>query len=208
MKTRLALTALLSSAIVVGVAFIASSQPRPRPVVDATSLRAASSFDNIKDRRARSVALFQEAGKVIQHARCVNCHPAGDRPTQTDLMRPHQPLVVRGADGHGAPGMACATCHHATNFDPAGVPGHPEWHVAPVSMAWQGRSLGQICTQIKDPKRNGSKDLAALIHHMAEDSLVGWAWSPGKGRAPAPGTQSQFGNLMKAWAANGAYCPS
>lgn len=69
MKTRLALTALLSSAIVVGVAFIASSQPRPRPVVDATSLRAASSFDNIKDRRARSVALFQEAGKVIQHAR-------------------------------------------------------------------------------------------------------------------------------------------
>jgi hypothetical protein len=208
MKTRLALTALLSSAIVVGVAFIASSQPRPRPVVDATSLRAASSFDNIKDRRARSVALFQEAGKVIQHARCVNCHPAGDRPTQTDLMRPHQPLVVRGADGHGAPGMACATCHHATNFDPAGVPGHPEWHVAPVSMAWQGRSLGQICTQIKDPKRNGGKDLAALIHHMAEDSLVGWAWSPGKGRAPAPGTQSQFGNLMKAWAASGAYCPS
>lgn len=208
MKTRLALTALLSSAIVVGVAFIASSQPRPRPVVDATSLRAASSFDNIKDRRARSVALFQEAGKVIQHARCVNCHPAGDRPTQTDLMRPHQPLVVRGADGHGAPGMACATCHHATNFDPAGVPGHPEWHVAPVSMAWQGRSLGQICTQIKDPKRNGGKDMAALIHHMAEDSLVGWAWSPGKGRAPAPGTQSQFGNLMKAWAANGAYCPS
>lgn len=208
MKTRLALTALLSSAIVVGVAFIASSQPRPRPVVDATSLRAASSFDNIKDRRARSVALFQEAGKVIQHARCVNCHPAGDRPTQTDLMRPHQPLVVRGADGHGAPGMACATCHHATNFDPAGVPGHPEWHVAPVSMAWQGRSLGQICTQIKDPKRNGGKDMAALIHHMAEDSLVGWAWSPGKGRAPAPGTQSQFGNLMKAWAASGAHCPS
>lgn len=208
MKTRLALTALLSSAIVVGVAFIASSQPRPRPVVDATSLRAASSFDNIKDRRARSVALFQEAGKVIQHGRCVNCHPAGDRPTQTDLMRPHQPLVVRGADGHGAPGMACATCHHATNFDPAGVPGHPEWHVAPVSMAWQGRSLGQICTQIKDPERNGGKDMAALIHHMAEDSLVGWAWSPGKGRAPAPGTQSQFGNLMKAWAASGAYCPS
>ena len=206
MKTRLALTALLSSAIVVGIAFIASSQPRPRP--DATSLRAASSFDNIKDRRARSVALFQEAGKVIQHPRCVNCHPAGDRPTQTDLMQPHQPLVVRGADGHGAPGMACATCHHATNFDPAGVPGHPQWHVAPVSMAWQGRSLAQICTQIKDPKRNGGKDMAALIHHMAEDSLVGWAWSPGVGRTPAPGTQSQFGNLMKAWAATGAYCPA
>lgn len=123
-------------------------------------------------------------------------------------MRPHQPLVVRGADGHGAPGMACATCHHATNFDPAGVPGHPEWHVAPVSMAWQGRSLAQICTQIKDPKRNGGKDMAALIHHMSEDTLVGWAWSPGKGRNPAPGTQAAFGDLIKAWAASGAYCPS
>jgi hypothetical protein len=208
MKTRLALTALLSSAIVIGVAFIASGQPRPRPAPDANALRAASSFDTIKDKRARSVALFQEAGKVIQHARCVNCHPAGDRPTQTDLMRPHQPLVVRGADGHGAPGMACATCHHATNFDPAGVPGHPEWHVAPVSMAWQGRSLAQICTQIKDPKRNGGKDMAALIHHMSEDTLVGWAWSPGKGRNPAPGTQAAFGDLIKAWAASGAYCPS
>jgi hypothetical protein len=75
-------------------------------------------------------------------------------------------------------------------------------------MAWQGRSLGQICTQIKDPKRNGGKDMAALIHHMSEDTLVGWAWSPGKGRAPAPGTQAEFGNLIKAWAANGAYCPS
>lgn len=208
MKTRLAFTALLSSAIIVGVAFVASSQPRPRPIPDATSLRAASSFDTIKDKRARSVALFQEAGKVIQHARCVNCHPAGDRPTQTDLMRPHQPLVVRGADGHGAPGLACATCHHAANYDPAGVPGHPEWHVAPVAMAWQGRSLAQICTQIKDPKRNGGKDMAALIHHMSEDTLVGWAWSPGKGRTPAPGTQAEFGNLIKAWAATGAYCPS
>jgi hypothetical protein len=206
MKARLALTALLSSAIVVGIAFIASSQPRPRP--DTTSLRAASSFDNIRDRRARSLALFQEAGKVIQHPRCVNCHPAGDRPMQSDLMRPHQPLVVRGADGHGAPGMACATCHHAANYDAAMVPGHPQWHLAPIEMAWEGRSLGQICAQIKDPKRNGGKDMAALIHHMAEDSLVGWGWSPGAGRTPAPGTQEQFGSLIKAWAATGAHCPS
>jgi len=170
-------------------------------------LRAASSFDSIKDKRARSLALFQEASKVLQHPRCVNCHPASDRPTQTDLMRPHQPLVVRGADGHGAPGMACATCHHEGNFDPAGVPGHPEWHLAPLSMAWQGKSRSQICQQIKDPKRNGNRDMAALIHHMSEDSLVGWAWNPGGGRTPAPGTQTQFGELIKAWAATGGFCP-
>ncbi|MGH7694034.1 MAG: hypothetical protein ACRENH_03595, partial [Gemmatimonadaceae bacterium] len=48
-------------------------------------------------------------------------------------MRPHEPLVVRGANGHGARGMGCATCHHAANFDPAHVPGHPQWHLAPLT---------------------------------------------------------------------------
>jgi hypothetical protein len=45
------------------------------------------------------------------------------------------------------------------------------------------------------------------IHHMNEDSLVGWAWAPGAGRTPAPGTQALFGGLVKAWAASGAFCP-
>jgi hypothetical protein len=174
---------------------------------DAQTLRPVSAFDSITDRHARAVALFQEAGKVLQHPRCVNCHPAGDRPLQTDRERPHQPLVVRGADDHGAPGMNCGTCHHDANFDPAGVPGHPDWHVAPLVMAWQGRSLGQICEQIKDPARNGRKDMAALIHHMAEDSLVGWGWAPGGNRTPAPGTQAEFGALMRGWADAGADCP-
>ena len=53
-------------------------------------------------------------------------------------------------------------------------------------MAWQGKSLGQICEQIKDPKRNDGRDMAALVKYMAEDSLVGWAWSPGANRTPAP----------------------
>jgi len=57
------------------------------------------------DEAARSIALFREAGKVLQHPRCLNCHPATDRPTQTDTMRPHVPRIVRGADGHGPPGL-------------------------------------------------------------------------------------------------------
>ncbi len=174
---------------------------------DHAQLRPTSSFDSIRDRRARSIALFTEAGKVLQHPRCVNCHPANDRPTQTDLMRSHQPLVVRGPDGHGVPGMTCATCHHENNFDAARVPGHPAWHLAPASMAWRGKSLGEICRQIKDPKRNGNRDMTTLIHHMSEDSLVGWAWAPGSDRTPAPGTQAMFGELINAWAASGAFCP-
>ena len=141
----------------------------------ADTLRSAASFADIKDQRARSVALFREAGKVIQSPRCLNCHPATERPTQTEAMRPHIPLVVRGPDGFGAEGgLRCGTCHHAENFDPAGVPGHPEWHLAPADMAWQGKSLGQICAQIKDTKRNGGRNLAGIVRHMSEDSLVGW----------------------------------
>ena len=62
-------------------------------------------------------------------------------------------------------------------------------------------------TQIKDPKRNDGRDMAALVKYMAEDSLVGWAWSPGANRTPAPGSQKEFGDLIKAWAAAGAACP-
>ena len=183
----------------------ASAQQGPAPATD--TLRPAASFADITDRRARAIALFEEAGKVLMSPRCLNCHPAGDRPSQTDLMRPHQPLVVRGADGHGAPGLACNTCHHAENFDPAHVPGNPQWHLAPLAMAWQGKTLGQICVQIKDRTRNGNRDSAALIHHVSDDTLVGWGWHPGADRTPAPGTQAEFGALIKAWIESGASCP-
>ncbi len=212
---RVHLAAAAAAALVLGVAGAmivddaTRAQPAPGSPLAASNseLRPASSFAAIADQRARSLALFEEAGKVLQHPRCVNCHPAGERPTQTDRMRPHQPLVVRGADGHGAPALPCSTCHGAANYDPAHVPGHPQWHLAPAAMAWEGRSLGQICEQIKDPARNGGTDMAALLHHLAEDSLVGWAWKPGVGRAPAPGTQTVFGELIRAWAEAGAHCP-
>jgi hypothetical protein len=178
------------------------------PTATANDLRPASDFAAITDARARALALFAEAGRVLMHPRCVNCHPAGDSPHQTDRMRLHQPLVVRGADGHGAPTLPCNTCHGPRNFEPAHVPGHPEWHLAPTSMAWEGRSLGQICEQIKDRARNGDRDMAGLIHHLGEDTLVGWAWSPGASRTPVPGTQAAFGQLMRAWADAGAYCPA
>jgi hypothetical protein len=204
--------ALAAGGIVAGLLAFAISSFREADAAvgsatDAATLRPVADFASIKDKNERAVALFQEAGKVIQSARCMNCHPATERPSQTDGMKSHQPLVVRGDDGMGAPGMRCNTCHHEANFDPAGVPGHPKWHLSPVGMAWQGKSLGQICEQIKDRKRNGNRDLTSLVKHMAEDDLVGWAWSPGAGRTPAPGTQKEFGALVKAWADAGAVCP-
>jgi hypothetical protein len=171
-------------------------------------LRPASAFEKIRDKNLRAVALFEEAGKVIQSPRCLNCHPATERPTQTNQLRPHQPPVVRGVGGMGPlGGEKCNSCHHDANFDVARVPGNPRWRLAPAEMAWQERTLGQICVQIKDPARNGGKDMPALIKHVSDDTLVGWAWSPGADRTPAPGTQEEFGALMKAWAAAGAACP-
>ncbi|HKU38328.1 MAG TPA: Isoquinoline 1-oxidoreductase subunit [Polyangiales bacterium] len=170
-------------------------------------LQPLASFNRVADKAERSRALFKEAGKVILHARCINCHPAGDTPTQGDKGQPHLPAVVRGPDGHGAIGLRCNTCHQAENYEPSRVPGHPLWGVAPIEMAWQGRTLGQICEQLKDPKRNGGKTLSQIHEHMAKDTLVGWGWNPGGGRTPAPGTQEQFGALIGAWIESGAECP-
>jgi hypothetical protein len=170
-------------------------------------LASPESFAAIADTAERSAALFGELGKVLTHPRCVNCHPAGDHPRQGDQARLHQPPVERGADGHGLPAMRCSICHQQANFDPARVPGHPEWHLAPREMAWEGKSLGEICAQIKDRERNGGRSLEELVHHIGTDTLVGWAWAPGAGRRPAPGTQKQAGALVEAWVQTGAVCP-
>ena len=177
-------------------------------LAQSAGLKPAQDFAAIADPAERSRALFAELGKVIESPRCQNCHPAGERPSQGEDMHPHLPLVVRGTDDHGAIGLRCTTCHQAANYEPAGVPGNPQWHVAPIGMAWQGKSLAQICEQIKDPARNGGRTLAQLHDHMAKDDLVGWAWHPGGTRTPAPGTQARFGELVAAWIASGAACPS
>jgi hypothetical protein len=196
---------LLAGAMVIIAVGMAVSAAPPDP---GSKLKTVQSFASITDDKQRSLALFEEAGKVITHARCMNCHPAGDRPAQGDDRHPHMPLVVRGQDDFGAVGMRCTTCHGPANFDPAGIPGNPAWHVAPIEMAWVGKSLGEICRQIKDPARNGGKSMDELIHHMADDPLVGWGWHPGVGREPVPGTQKEFGELVKAWVETGAACPA
>ena len=103
--------------------------------------------------------------------------------------------------------MRCSNCHTSANFEPARMPGHAEWHLAPIEMAWEGKTVAEICVQIKDPKRNGGRSLHDLIEHIGTDTLVGWAWAPGFGRTPAPGTQKQAGALVTAWVESGAACP-
>ncbi len=171
------------------------------------ALASPESFAAISDVDRRSAAIFTELGKVLTHPRCTNCHPAGDSPRQGDSSRLHQPPVERGADSHGIETMRCSVCHQKANFDPGRVPGHPEWHLAPREMAWEGKTVAEICAQIKDPARNGGRKPEDLIEHIGKDTLVGWAWAPGYGRAPAPGTQKDAGALVEAWVKTGAICP-
>jgi len=201
MRLSIAFLGVLAVATAGSVASFGQTQP-------PGSLKPVAAFAGIADRKERSVALFVEAGKVLQHARCVNCHPAGDRPLQGNDAHPHQPLVTRGVDGMGAAGMRCPTCHGRANFEPGGVPGNPVWHLAPIEMAWVGKSLAEVCVQIKDRTRNGNKSLADLVHHMGEDPLVAWAWRPGGDRQPVPGTHEEFHALVSAWVETGAACPS
>ena len=176
-------------------------------------LRPVASFAGIADPAERSRALFNEVAKVVTHPRCMNCHPADDHPRQGNDRHEHMPPVPRGDAGLGVAGLTCAACHNEKNFTLVGaatyksIPGHPRWQLAPLEFAWQGKSLRQICEQLKDQNRNGGRTLPLLHEHFAKDDLVAWGWAPGEGRDPAPGNQQQLGELVQAWIDTGAQCP-
>ena len=167
----------------------------------AVAAQATSPIDS------SSADYFVQAGKTLQSPRCLNCHPNADSPTQTDTLRVHYPPVIRGPGNDGVVGMRCTTCHQDHNPELARIPGAPSWRLAPLSMAWQGKTLAQICAQMKDPARNGGRTLAQIVDHVSNDALVGWGWHPGQDRVPAPGTQKEFGDLMAKWVTSGAECP-
>ena len=114
---------------------------------------------------------------MLQSPRCQNCHPAIDRPLQGDLSLAHTMNVQRGPDGHGVPGAHCTTCHGKANppdsygaHQPPGVA--TDWHLPPpdMKMVFVERSAKELCEQLKDPARNGHKDMAALVQHVSERS--------------------------------------
>jgi hypothetical protein len=175
------------------------------------NLKNPSEFGSIADQGERSRAMFAEIGKLLTHPRCMSCHPAGDHPLQGADHHEHQPRVWRADAGNL--GTNCAECHTDKNVGLheaatyQSIPGHPRWGLAPLSMAWEGKSLGDICRQLKDKDRNGGRDLALLQEHVAKDDLVAWGWNPGPGREPAPGSQQSAGALVQAWIDTGAQCP-
>ena len=92
--------------------------------------------------------------------------------------------VSRGPDGHGAPTLQCSTCHQAANQPASGVPGAPDWHLAPIRMAWEGLSPGELCRALLDPQRGGMRP-DKLVAHL-NTGLVRWAFAPGTNARGVP----------------------
>jgi hypothetical protein len=159
---------------------------------------------------AASRAAFLQFYRVLTSPRCQNCHPAGDAPLQGDDSHVHLQNVKRGADGYGVTAMRCDTCHQAANVSGAHMPpGNPKWSLPSPGqkMVFAGRSPGELCRQIKDPKQNGGRSLEMLLDHVGHDDLVGWGWNPGVGRTSPPLSRADTVEQMKTWIAGGAACP-
>jgi hypothetical protein len=151
-----------------------------------------------------ALAAFADVAAVLQHPRCMNCHPAGDVPLQGDESRPHALQVTRFSPDVGLP---CSTCHRETGLDqPHLPPANPHWSMPPANQVFEGRSVQQLCLQLRDPARTGGRDLAALLEHVEHDSLVLYGWSPGLGLSVPELSHEGFVARFRTWVEAGAPC--
>lgn len=178
---------------------LANKATNPAPSKDPATIKAG-------------VAAFVDVAKVLQSPRCMNCHPAGDRPLRGDHAKPHRMNISRLS---ATSGLKCATCHRDKNSEdltdapPGAPPGAPHWGLPPkeTPMVFQGRSLNQLCVQLRHPAATGGRTLAMLLAHVTQDALVLWAWNPGKNRTKPPMTHPEFISKFKIWVDAGGPCP-
>lgn len=155
---------------------------------------------------------FHKMMDVLTHKRCVNCHPNDNIPKQGEDSHPHYFGMSRGNNNLGYQATKCTTCHQTENNDYSGVPGAPEWSLAPASMKWEGLDRYQIAQSMLDPKRNGGRTNDETMHHLTEHALVLWAWKPGidasgKPREQPPVPLAEYQKAVKQWFKDGAKIP-
>ena len=159
--------------------------------------------------------------EVASHPRCSNCHTgASDRPMWSGpsygKTRVHGMNIRAGESRIGAEYIPCQTCHttKSEDWDNANAMPHTAprvamfWQLAPVEADWFGRSSVQICEQLRDPARNGDRDMLALAEHLDHDLILHWAWNPGGGREPAPYSLQEHVNDILIWGVAGMPCPT
>jgi hypothetical protein len=166
---------------------------------------------------ADGLAAWEQVYSVLTSPRCINCHTATNYPQQGDDRHRHFANIIRGPEGEGVPALNCVGCHQAANADSTGVPGGPDWHLAPLSMRWQDAndrplSSAAVCRAVTDRSRNENMDGRALLKHHEEAALVLWAWNPGRRpegtmRTLPPLTHAQFVAATRTWVDAGTPCP-
>jgi mono/diheme cytochrome c family protein len=169
-----------------------------------------ATFDSFDNDSAASVQAFQQVYKVLMSPRCMNCHPAGDRPLQGDDSHIHIMNVQRGKDGKGIYALKCSNCHQPQNVPGVHTPpGNPKWQLPPADMklVFQGRSAHDLALQLMDYNRNGHKNKEQLLEH-ARDTLVKAGWNMGEGRTPPPMAYDDFVKAWDTWIEKGAYAPA
>ena len=155
---------------------------------------------------------FDKMMAVLTHKRCVNCHPSDNIPKQGEDSHPHYFGMARGEGNHGYQATNCNTCHQKENNDFSGVPGAPEWSLAPQSMKWEGLTRTEIAESMLDPKRNGGRTHHEVMEHLTEHELVLWAWEPGidaagNHREKPPIPKEEYIEAVKGWFEAGAVIP-
>ena len=184
-----------------------------KKIFGVSLLVLAFSLELNAQENAEGLALWGKIHEVFSHPRCVNCHVPDDNLPRWSgpsygQTRVHGMHINAGASRIGVGTVLCSTCHSTQNSElPHGPPGAELWLLAPVSMSWWEKSAAEICQQIKDPARNGGRDLAAVADHIEHDKLVHWGWDPGPGRESAPYSAVELVGFINEWAALGAPCP-
>lgn len=202
------LAALLLAA---GALALAQAYPLRLPRAQRVALAGPSSTQRVRQDSAASARAFLGVYRVLLSPRCMNCHPAGDRPLQGEDSHPHAMNVQRGMDGHGLTALRCANCHQNHNLPgPHLPPGNPHWSLPParMQMVFQGRTPHQLARQLLNLQLNGGKTPTQLLAHVTSDSLVLGGWHPGEGRALPPLSHAEFTRLFARWLATGAYAPA
>ena len=85
-------------------------------------------------------------------------------------------------------------------------------------MAWESApgvplTGPELCAQLKDPARNGNRELKDTLHHLETEPLVHWSCNPGIRPNGEPRTTPPFSHdaliqAFKQWMAEGAPCPA
>ncbi|MDE2634142.1 MAG: hypothetical protein OSA82_13620 [Paracoccaceae bacterium] len=158
---------------------------------------------------------WDRAYEVTSHPRCANCHVGpSERPMWSGpaygKTRAHGMNVMAGESRIGAETIQCSTCHayrEGVNDIPHAAPQVAmNWQLAPIEADWFGKSSQEICTQLRDPARNGGRTMIELAEHLNHDLILHWAWNPGGGREPAPYSLQEHIDDLLIWGVAGFPC--